>query len=76
MGYFLAPALLLALWLYLIAPGRASRDRRAPFEGRSFAPRGLYELDQSVPENSLEAFRRAVAAGWLVGWFEERKEFC
>lgn len=64
MGYFLAPALLLALWLYLIAPGRASRDRRAPFEGRSFAHRGLYELDQSVPENSLEAFRRAVAAGY------------
>ena len=64
MGYFLVLALLLALWLYLIAPGRAPRDRRAPFEGRSFAHRGLYELDQSVPENSLAAFRRAVAAGY------------
>ena len=56
-------AALLALWLFLIAPGHASRAARAPFEGRAFAHRGLYELDQSVPENSLPAFLRAVEAG-------------
>ncbi len=64
MGWFLLPALLLALWLFLIAPGRSSRVARAPFEGRAFAHRGLYEPDQTVPENSLTAFRRAVAAGY------------
>ncbi len=64
MGWICIPAALLLLWLFLIAPGRAPRDRRAPFEGRAFAHRGLYELDQSVPENSLEAFRRAVAQGY------------
>ena len=64
MGFLLALAVLVGLWLFLIAPGRASRAARAPFEGRAFAHRGLYELDQSVPENSLEAFRRAVAAGY------------
>ena len=57
-------AALLALWLFLIAPGRSSRAARAPFEGRAFAHRGLYELDQSVPENSLPAFLRAVEAGY------------
>ena len=64
MGWFLALAVLLGLWLFLIAPGRASRAQRSPFEGRAFAHRGLYELDQSVPENSLPAFRRAVEAGY------------
>ena len=64
MIWLLIPAALLLLWLFLIAPGVASRARRAPFEGRAYAHRGLYELDQSVPENSLEAFRRAVAAGY------------
>ena len=64
MGWILVPAALLALWLFLIAPGRASRAARAPFEGRAFAHRGLYELDQSVPENSLPAFRRAVENGY------------
>ena len=55
---------LLAFWVYLVFPGKASREARAPFEGRAFAHRGLYELDQSVPENSLPAFRRAVEAGY------------
>jgi glycerophosphoryl diester phosphodiesterase len=50
--------------LFLIAPGRSSRAARALFEGRAFAHRGLYELDQSVPENSLPAFLRAVEAGY------------
>ena len=56
--------LILAVWIFLVFPGRASREARAPFEGRAFAHRGLYELDQSVPENSLPAFRRAVEAGY------------
>ena len=63
MSWIWVPVALLALWLFLIAPGRTSRAARAPFEGRAFAHRGLYELDQSVPENSLPAFRRAVEGG-------------
>ena len=64
MVWIIVPVALLALWLFLIAPGRSSRAARAPFEGRSFAHRGLYELDQSVPENSLPAFQRAVEGGY------------
>ena len=50
--------------LFLIFPSVASREARAPFEHRAYAHRGLYELDQSIPENSLPAFRRAVEAGY------------
>ena len=64
MGWMLIPAALVGLWLFLIAPGRSSRAARRPFEGRAYAHRGLYELDESVPENSLPAFRRAVEAGY------------
>lgn len=56
--------LLVLLWLFLVFPSRPSREQRAPFEKRAFAHRGLYEPDQSVPENSLPAFRRAVEAGY------------
>ena len=41
MIWLLIPAALLLLWLFLIAPGVASRARRAPFEGRAYAHRGL-----------------------------------
>ena len=64
MGILLALGILIGLWVFMIAPGRATKAARAPFEGRAFAHRGLYALDQSVPENSLEAFRRAVENGY------------
>ena len=53
-----------ALWVFLIFPGKVTPELKAPFAGRAFAHRGLYELDQSIPENSLPAFRRAVEAGY------------
>lgn len=56
--------ILLLLWLFLIFPSRASGTARAPFENRAYAHRGLYTADQSVPENSLPAFHRAVEAGY------------
>lgn len=64
MSWLWALAALTALWLFLIAPGHAARTARAPFEGRAYAHRGLYGSDQSVPENSLPAFRRAVEGGF------------
>ncbi len=59
-------ALFGCVWLFLVFPWPAGRKRRAPFAGRCYAHRGLYEKDQSVPENSLEAFARAAAAGYGV----------
>jgi glycerophosphoryl diester phosphodiesterase len=61
---FILLILLAALYLFLIFPARPSRSMRAPFEKRNYAHRGLYTLDQTVPENSLPAFRRAVEAGY------------
>lgn len=51
---------------FLIAPGHASKWRRAPFVERNYAHRGLHRKDRSVPENSLEAFSAAVRAGYGV----------
>ncbi len=38
--------------------------RNAPFTGVNYAHRGLFEKDQSIPENSLPAFRRARELGY------------
>lgn len=56
----------LALPVFLTAPGRASKQQKAPFYGRNYAHRGLHSRDKSVPENSLEAFRLAAMAGYGV----------
>lgn len=57
---------LAALWLALIMPARSTKAQRAPFCGRTFAHRGLFSADQSVPENSLPAFAAAVSADYGV----------
>lgn len=56
----------LSAWVFLVAPGVSKRAARAPFVGRNYAHRGLYEEDQSVPENSLPAFAAARTAGYGV----------
>ena len=56
--------LFVAVFLFLLFPAHASREMRKPFERRAYAHRGLYSPDQSVPENSLPAFRLAVEAGY------------
>lgn len=63
-----AAAVILLLFLYgfLVAPKKTGREQRAPFSGLMAAHRGLYEKDQSVPENTLEAFRRAAETGYGV----------
>ena len=53
-----------AVPIALLAPGRASGEKKAPFLGRNFAHRGLHTPDKQVPENSLAAFRAAVENGY------------
>ena len=55
---------LLALPLAMLAPAVPTARKKAPFAGQNIAHRGLFTADQSVPENSLAAFRRAVEAGY------------
>ena len=58
-GLFLGAAAAGLLPVFLAAPGRVSKTQKAPFLGWNFAHRGLHSRDKSVPENSMEAFRRA-----------------
>ena len=60
----LGAAAVVALPVFLAAPGRVSKTQKAPFLGWNFAHRGLHRADKSVPENSLEAFRLAGEAGY------------
>ena len=57
--------LLCALYLFLIAPASKRPDDRA-LRGWLYAHRGLHDGNRDVPENSLEAFRRAAEAGYGV----------
>ena len=58
--------IILTLPVYLVFPGHAKKKKKEAFYGRNIAHRGLYEKDQSVPENSLAAFSRAVERGYGV----------
>ncbi|MBR4906691.1 MAG: glycerophosphodiester phosphodiesterase [Clostridia bacterium] len=69
MGWLIAGIAVIVLfivYLLLVLPARADKTKFAPFQGLMAAHRGLYEKDQSVPENSLEAFRRAAEYGFGV----------
>ena len=61
-----AGVLFAAVCLFLVFPSRPREETAAPFQGRNYAHRGLYERDQSVPENSLSAFRRAADEGYGI----------
>lgn len=56
--------LLLVLPIVIFAPARPNKKKKAPFYGKNFAHRGLYQKGQSIPENSLPAFARAVEKGY------------
>ncbi|MGN1002937.1 MAG: glycerophosphodiester phosphodiesterase [Oscillospiraceae bacterium] len=51
---------------FMVAPGRAPGEKKAPFMGANIAHRGLHKIDRTVPENSMAAFRAAVESGYGV----------
>lgn len=55
---------LVLLVIFFYAPARPGKKKKAPFYGKNIAHRGLYQKDQSIPENSLPAFAAAVKAGY------------
>ncbi len=61
-----AAAALVGIPLAMLAPGRATKRQRAPFQNMNFAHRGLHSRDMSVPENSLTAFDLAASAGYGI----------
>jgi glycerophosphoryl diester phosphodiesterase len=59
-----AVLVLVALYVFIVFPGRPKAGQKDAFKGLQAAHRGLYSKDQSVPENSLPAFRLAVENGY------------
>ncbi len=64
--FLLTAGTVFAAAAFLTAPSKAGREMLEPFFGRNFAHRGLHEPDQSLPENSLQAFEEAVRLGYGV----------
>lgn len=60
-----AAAALAALYIFLIAPGKAKGTGKTAW-ALSYAHRGLHSKDKSVPENSLAAFSLAAEAGYGI----------
>lgn len=56
---------LAALYLFLIAPALKKPDDSA-LRGWLYAHRGLHDGNRQVPENSMEAFRRAAESGYGI----------
>lgn len=62
MYFLLTTALVLVpLYLFLICPGFSHRKEMRPFLGTKWAHRGYHDMKQLIPENSIPAFKRAVA---------------
>jgi len=55
-----------ALYLFLIMPRMLRRPDASMLKGRYYAHRGLHDNKSDAPENSLEAIRRAVQAGYGI----------
>lgn len=55
-----------ATTVFLVAPGKADEEKKAPFWGRNFAHRGLHKIDRTIPENSLLAFNEAAEGGYGI----------
>ena len=64
MPFIIALLIIAAVYLFLVMPGHPSAEGKAPFMGRTFAHRGLYDNEKGIPENSLPAFRAAMERGY------------
>ena len=58
--------ILIALYLFLIAPRIMGKPDTAPLFDRHYAHRGLHDNQTDAPENSMPAFKKAVDAGYGI----------
>lgn len=66
MGFLVALLVIIIIYLFLISPRMWNKPDRTPFYGVHYAHRGLFDNDTEAPENSLNAIRRAVDAGYGI----------
>lgn len=57
---------IVVLYLLMIMPRMINRPDFTPFQGRLYAHRGLHDNETNAPENSLNAFQKAVDAGYGI----------
>lgn len=58
--------ILVALYIFLIAPRMFHKPDRTPLYGVYYAHRGLFDNNSEAPENSLPAIRKAVESGYGI----------
>lgn len=51
---------------FVFYPGKSTNEQIAPLKNRWYAHRGLHTPDKTIPENSMKAFKRAVAMGYGI----------
>lgn len=59
-------AVLAVIYLFLVAPRMFGKPDRSVLMGVHYAHRGLFDNDSDAPENSLNAMRKAVEAGYGI----------
>ena len=59
-------AVLAVTYLFLVAPRMFGKPDRSTLMGVHYAHRGLFNNDSDAPENSLNAMRKAVEAGYGI----------
>ena len=58
--------LLIAVYLFLIAPRMTAKPDMSALHGVHYAHRGLHDNQSDAPENSMAAIRKAVEAGYGI----------
>lgn len=58
--------ILIAIYLFLVAPRMFNKPDRTPLYNWHYAHRGLFDNESDAPENSLPAFEKAVKAGYGI----------
>lgn len=51
---------------FMVAPEKPEKELKKPFFGRNIAHRGLHKRSQTIPENSVPAFKAASRIGYGV----------
>ena len=57
---------LVCMYLFLVSPRIFGKPDKSQFYGVHYAHRGLFDNDTDAPENSLNAFRKAVEHGYGI----------
>ena len=58
--------ILFLVYLFLICPDLTRREAMKPFLGQMWAHRGLHNMAERIPENSMLAFTKAIEKGYGI----------